>query len=495
MVTYEVYDSELEKVADAIRNANGTEATLTFPNEFVSGINNVGVPVVNFDNEPYVRNPNYPHIEDLDLSNFYGMYLTYDLSKVTADERFISLEGKSINSSAYTVSRGHLENGAFVADTTTTVASGSRYYEALDSENGMIQLFQVSGTNQLRSVWFESPDPNNDIGIAARRQPCVERVGRLTNAILTAQFFIDETTVKNGYGWTTSLLERDIIYLDGASKNSPHAIGLYRNAIRLRYLKLSGFGGFAITTANERFQRWFNGCFSLEELDLSGLQTTNWTINNIAGWFSCLYNLRKIKLPSMSNLELVNIENLFSNCYSLKEIDLSPLDTSNWAITNAQYMFRHCVNLRKLDMSCLDTSNWNVTYANRMIEGCVNLREFKYNFSINAMNASGGGDILYNAVNSGVIYVSNVGCPVLTDFYIAQNSLGSTATGTSGRGIDIRSWPMLSHDSMVRLFNGLATNTVDKAPQINMTPDQEFKLSAVEKAIATEKGWALVVVA
>lgn len=493
MATYEVYDSELEKVADAIRDANGTEATLTFPNEFVSGINNVGVPAVNFDNEPYVRNPNYPHIEDLDLSNFYGMYLTYDLSKVNADECYISLEGKSINNSAYTVSRGHLENGAFVAETTTTVASGSRYYEALDSENGTIQLFQVSGTNQLRSVWFESPNANADIGIAARRQPCVERVCRLTNAILTAAFFVDESTVKNAYGWTTSLLERDIVYLDGASDKSPNAIGLYRNAVRLRYLKLSGFGGFAITTANSRFQYWFSGCFSLEELDLSGLQTTNWTANSIFGWFSCLYNLRKIKLPSMSNLALTSIESLFSNCYSLKEIDLSVLDTSNWAITNAQYMFKHCVNLRKIDMSSFDTSNWNVTLGNKIIEGCINLKEFKYNFTINAMTANGVGLMLYDSSASSGMYINNVGCPALSDFYIAQNSLGSTATGTTARGIDIRTWPMLSHDSMIRLFNGLAINTVDKAPQVNLTLEQAFKLSAAEKAIATEKGWTLVI--
>ncbi|WP_318743921.1 BspA family leucine-rich repeat surface protein [Treponema sp.] len=45
---------------------------------------------------------------------------------------------------------------------------------------------------------------------------------------------------------------------------------------------------------------------------------------------------------------------MFSNCYSLKSVDFSGIDTS--FVTDMSYMFCNCYALAKLDLCSFDTS-------------------------------------------------------------------------------------------------------------------------------------------
>ncbi|MCR5304526.1 MAG: BspA family leucine-rich repeat surface protein [Lachnospiraceae bacterium] len=103
----------------------------------------------------------------------------------------------------------------------------------------------------------------------------------------------------------------------------------------------------------------FSNCWSLTELDLSGFDTSNVTDMNI----------------------------MFNNCAGLTELDLSGFDTSN--VTDMGAMFRGCMNLSSLDLSGFDTSK--VTDMQSMFINCGGLSDLR----IGTFNTEKTSDISY----------------------------------------------------------------------------------------------------
>ena len=85
----------------------------------------------------------------------------------------------------------------------------------------------------------------------------------------------------------------------------------------------------------------FNGCSSLQSLDVSGWDTSNVTTMNT----------------------------MFYHCSSLTQLDVSNWDTSN--VTNISYMFDSCSSLQSLDVSGWDVSN--VTNIDDIFYNCNKL--------------------------------------------------------------------------------------------------------------------------
>ena len=75
----------------------------------------------------------------------------------------------------------------------------------------------------------------------------------------------------------------------------------------------------------------------------------------------------KIEILSCGS-EIEDMNSMFFKCSSLKELDLSNLDTNS--VTNMSNMFYKCSSLTSLDLSSFNTSN--VKYMNHMFYKCFN---------------------------------------------------------------------------------------------------------------------------
>lgn len=98
----------------------------------------------------------------------------------------------------------------------------------------------------------------------------------------------------------------------------------------------------------------------IKNLDLSYISKTN-----LSSFFSSLNNLKKISFTSRNNI--INMYNIFSGCYQLEEIDFSNVDTSN--VTDMSSMFYNCSALTSIPQ--LNTSK--VTSMSSMFQGCTHL--------------------------------------------------------------------------------------------------------------------------
>lgn len=96
------------------------------------------------------------------------------------------------------------------------------------------------------------------------------------------------------------------------------------------------------------------------------------TLNSDASsMFAYFTNLTEIDFGDcVDTSNVTNMRNMFYECSSLTELDLSSLDTSK--VTNMRSMFSSCSSLSKLDLSGFDSSN--VRDMKKMFYGCDSLK-------------------------------------------------------------------------------------------------------------------------
>ena len=118
----------------------------------------------------------------------------------------------------------------------------------------------------------------------------------------------------------------------------------------------------------------FRNCTSLTEIDLSSFDTSN--VTNMSNLFTMWENqnldnnLQKIIFGSNFNTSKVTtMRSMFTNCNKIKDIDLSMFDTSN--VTDMYNMFCECNSLEYLDVSNFNTNK--VTNMEGMFQGCMSL--------------------------------------------------------------------------------------------------------------------------
>ena len=120
----------------------------------------------------------------------------------------------------------------------------------------------------------------------------------------------------------------------------------------------------------------FRNCTSLTEIDLSSFDTSN--VTDMSDLFTMWKNqnldnnLQKIIFGSNFNTSKVTtMRSMFTNCNKLIELDLSGFDTSN--VTDMFQMFIGCSSLTDLNVSNFNTSK--VTNMQGMFSECINLTE------------------------------------------------------------------------------------------------------------------------
>lgn len=240
------------------------------------------------DTDEWQRPSDWPDIDalaDLEDGDRDCLYLTYDLRK-TPGYGWIGLYGKTADSTAWTLERGHVSNGAFVADETYTVNSNAKYRQTLDSADGDVQLWRVTSTGRLTDFGFVTKSTTVSENYDNVLQPCVDRAGILPWRI-----------------------------------NAPFSVGnydsTYCNATRWMQHDAAAFGTKVEVTSIRG--HWSNA-FSLQSIDLSKWDTSLWAVTEMRDF--CY------------------------KAYSLKNIDISNLDTSGWEIENASTALSYCSSLR-----------------------------------------------------------------------------------------------------------------------------------------------------
>ena len=127
----------------------------------------------------------------------------------------------------------------------------------------------------------------------------------------------------------------------------------------------------------------FHGCQSLEDVDLSELNTSK--VTNMSGMFSNCYNLKNLDLSNFDTSNVTDMSSMFQNSESLTNVILSSFDTSK--VTNMRnmffnYFYERTALLKSLDLSNFNTSN--VTDMSSMFngrQGLMNLNISNFDFT------------------------------------------------------------------------------------------------------------------
>lgn len=141
---------------------------------------------------------------------------------------------------------------------------------------------------------------------------------------------------------------------------------MFLGCSKLETLDVSNFDTKNVTKMNNMFQE----CNALTSLDISNFDTSQIEGFNMQAMFNQCTNLQTVILPQnfVSN-KITQINSMFRQCRSLKEIDLSVFDVSN--VKYASSLFQNCNKLTSLDFSSWDTSN--LKSLERIFASCLSL--------------------------------------------------------------------------------------------------------------------------
>lgn len=272
------------------------------------------------------------------------------------------------------------------------------------------------------------------------------------------------------------------------------------------------------TSNATRMQYMFSGCTRLTTLDLSGLNTANNT--NTVSMFDGCSNLTSLNLTGLDTSKVTSMKYMFRECSKLPSLDLSSFNTSN--VTDMSYMFHTLYQMKTVDLSNFDTSNvttmaymfcnskFTTLDLSTFKTGKVTTFSymFKGNDLLQSLNCSG-----WTTTNVGTVDYIFSGCKYLTDLDISGWDLtkasGTTAFSNAFNGCSkltnvtadnlilpknrslnfLSGATALTADSIVAFLNGLQPITASYTFTIGAT--NLAKLTDVQKAIATSKGWKL----
>lgn len=144
---------------------------------------------------------------------------------------------------------------------------------------------------------------------------------------------------------------------------------------------------------------WFNGCSSLESVDVSAFDTS--MVSDMSGMFRNCSSLASVNLNIFNTNNVTNMSSMFSGCSQLENIDVSNFETSS--VTNMGWMFADCSKLKELVVN-FDTSN--VTNMGGMFSGCKSLE------SIDVSNFDAGKVTYIQSMFSNCDSLTSINVPV-----------------------------------------------------------------------------------
>ena len=180
-----------------------------------------------------------------------------------------------------------------------------------------------------------------------------------------------ETSIQDLFNGCSTLTEADFKNFNGSKITSVYE--LFQGCSSLHTIKLKD-NQFPVV---QDMTSLFNGCSSLKTIDINPFNNSN--ITKIAHLFNGCSSLTEIK--GIEDLKVANLQQMndvFLNCKSIKTLDLSSWNTSNWVGRQDGYggimsMFNGCSSLQSLNVS-----NWDVSKVYTMgfaFKNCNSLTE------------------------------------------------------------------------------------------------------------------------
>ena len=164
----------------------------------------------------------------------------------------------------------------------------------------------------------------------------------------------------------SSLEELNLPYFNTNNVNNMSC--MFLGCSTLKELNLSNFNTNNVTDMSCMFL----GCSSLKELNLSNFNTKN--VTNMSSMFSGCSSLQELNLSIFNTNNVTNMFGMFSGCSSLKHLNISNFNTNN--VTDMSCMFYQCSSLKELNLANFNTNN--VTDMSRMFFGCPDELQKKY---------------------------------------------------------------------------------------------------------------------
>ena len=342
-------ESNFKGIAEAIRKKRLSEAKFKPPQmkDAIMAIR-LGLPIViqtgavgGGEPVPWVRPTAWPNIEALPIDREHDeevCYMTFDNTRATIAQS-AAWAGFSVRldraGATCVFERGHLDNGVFVVDGTfesdeqpanlSTVVYVTDYYGTSDNDYVVYRVRPSAEAHLVRLCFAYVP---KSVSLLPQDIPdycmaCLERVGNLP------------------YVNDMSLITDRSRYGCASIQHDRNDIGKYN----------------AVTNLGNAWQ----SCYSLQSLDLSGWDTTNWAVTNL--------------------------DNAWSGCYSLQSLDIGNLSLSG--VTSTGNTMQYCKKLK--DISSLNGLKISISFAN-----CVMLsRESVLNIFASLGTVSNGTITLY----------------------------------------------------------------------------------------------------
>jgi len=173
-------------------------------------------------------------------------------------------------------------------------------------------------------------------------------------------------------------------------------------------LESIAFNGCFHTQQSQSMAGLFLFCQSLKELDISTLDTGN--VTDMSGMFGHCASLTELDLSTMETGNATTMQTMFSSCKGLIHLDISNFDTRN--VTNMCQMFRDNRALITLYLGNLDTSK--VTDMGGMFGYCSSLTTLDVS-SFDTSSVTNMSDMFASCSSLTTLDVSNFDTSSVTD--------------------------------------------------------------------------------
>lgn len=164
-------------------------------------------------------------------------------------------------------------------------------------------------------------------------------------------------------------------------------------------------------------------------VDIVSVRTDHLHGNNLFMGYSGVKTIREPVLEKLNTSKFTGMSSMFEGCTSLEKLNLSSFDTSN--VEGMNNMFRDCKKLRTLDLSNFDTSKvWDV---NGMFLDCTSLTELNLsNFNLDSINPKGYGmaNFLGNCNSLHTLHLDNCNYDTINKILTCYGGTHSFPTGT-----------------------------------------------------------------
>ena len=135
------------------------------------------------------------------------------------------------------------------------------------------------------------------------------------------------------------------LYNEGKKNINEENIEIYINNKKIKFKYIYESNEIGLINVKFKFNKlltsiacMFSNCPSLKSIDLSSFNSSN--VIDMSGMFSVCSSLKSIDLSSFNTNNVSNMHSIFAQCSSLESLDLSSFNTNN--VINMVVMFSNC---------------------------------------------------------------------------------------------------------------------------------------------------------